>query len=584
MRSRLRLRLCTALLLVFGASARAADPVWIHLTSRHFILFTDTTEVKGRRLLEDFEGRVAALSTAFGEIPQRQFPVEVFLFSKREDFLQTAPRPTGPDAPPEFAESAYLLKGPDRTFVVARDKSPEEIADHVGHALGHEFFDRTAMWRPFWVTEGVAEYFRKVGRNPDTKRISEKDGYTVEDLLEIIPSRDYKDDAPPSPFRAQAHRLLRLAAAEQGVALREFLSSLKTEEGRDSKFKVDTAAMQTRFDAYTETRIAPGTGAFEIRVVSPSPLATVHRGDLLLAAKKTSEAADYYNGDSRDARISRAILARYSRSSNEALRVLDRAFREIPDAGLVAFHFGSIETKTPADIELQARALERAAELLPRLGRARAQLARVYTLAGNAEEAFKQVDRALELEPEYADEYYVIRSEALLALARYSEANTAMRTAAALPHSNTTLDYSFKASEMERRVEQTRRDAENRRLQQIRSEVAAQVAEREPPPPPPPPPPPERFGSIQYTMQSNRQTAIVNAPLPIYSNALIQRGAAGNITVQVTIGADGKVAQASIVDSQLTEMNAATLDAVKRWTFTPVGSFTARIVVRFIVQ
>jgi TonB family protein len=585
MRSRL---LCAVLLLAVCMPVRAADPVWIQLTSRNFVLFTDVTEVKGRRLLEDFESRVAALSGALGEIPPRQFPIEIFLFSQREEFLQTAPKPpVAPNGPTEFEGAAYLLRGPDRTFVVARDKSPEDIADAVGHALGHVFFERLVLWRPFWVAEGAAEYFRKVGRNPDTKRFSEKDGYTAADLLEIVPSRGYKDDAPATAFRVQAHRLLRLVLAENAPAFREFLASLRTEEGREAQAKTDMATLQSRFDAYTETRIAAGTGAFDIQVIpSAGPTIAVHRGDLLLAANKTSEASDYYKGDNRDARIRRAVLARYSRSSNEAIRVLDRAFREMPDAGLIAFHFGSIETTTPADVELQVRALERAAELLPRLGRARAQLARVYSLAGNGEEALKQVDRALELEPEYADEYYAIRSEAFLAMTRYSEANDAIKTAAALPHLNTSVDYNFKAAEMARRVEETRRDAENRRLQQIRSEVAAQVAEREPPPPPPPPPPPERFGSIQYTMQSPRQTAIVNAPLPVYSNTLVQKGLAGNITLQVTIGADGKVTQASIVESQLADMSAPTLDAVKKWTFTPAGagSFNARIVFRFIVQ
>jgi TonB family protein len=581
---------CAVLLLAVSGPARAADPVWIQVTSPNFTLFTDTTEAKGRRLLEDFEGRLASLGSVLGKIPKRQFPIEVFLFSKREEFLETAPKPTGPDAPLEFEKSAYLLRGPDRVFVVARDKSPEDIADDVGHALGHVFFERLVMWRPFWMAEGAAEYFRKVGRAPDTKRIAEKDGYTVADLLDIVASRDYQDDAGPTAFRVQAHRLFRIATGEHGAAFRDYLASLRTEEGKEAKLKVDAGALQTRFDAYVETRIVPSSSAINIRLQPSSDGISVHRGDLLLAAKKTSEAADWYKGDSPEARAGRAILTRFSRSTNEAVRALDRAFRDLPDAGLVAFHFGSIETKTPADIELQVRALDRAAELLPLFGRVRGQLARVYALAGNGQEALTQVDRALELEPEYADELYAVRSEAYLALARYGDANRAIQTAAALPHSDASQNYNLKATDMERRVEQTRRDADSKRLQEIRSEVSARVAEREPPPPPRPPPPPERFGSIQYTMQSTRQTSIVSAPLPVFDNALVQKGTAGSITLQVTIGADGKVVQASIADSQVLEMNAATLDAVKKWTFTPVSAgrgplaFDARIVVRFIVQ
>src|SRR5688572_5253346 len=76
---------CAVLLLALSLPAKAADPVWIQLSSPNFVLYTDTTEIKGRRLLEDFEGRFAALETVIGGIPQRQFPIQVFLFSKKED-------------------------------------------------------------------------------------------------------------------------------------------------------------------------------------------------------------------------------------------------------------------------------------------------------------------------------------------------------------------------------------------------------------------------------------------------------------------------------------------------------------------
>jgi hypothetical protein len=41
--------LLAVLLLAVSAPVRAADPVWIQLTSRNFVLFTDVTEVRGRR-------------------------------------------------------------------------------------------------------------------------------------------------------------------------------------------------------------------------------------------------------------------------------------------------------------------------------------------------------------------------------------------------------------------------------------------------------------------------------------------------------------------------------------------------------
>lgn len=579
---------CAVLLLAMSTPLHSADPVWIQITSRNFKLFTDTTEVKGRRLLEDLEGRLVALSSALGEIPQRQFPIEVLLFSKKEDFLEAAPRPAGPDAPAEFPKSAYLWRGPDRIFIGARDKTPGEISEDVGHALGHVFFERSTIWRPFWLAEGAAEYFRKVGRNPDNKKVSDKDGYPVEDLLEIIPTKQYDDDAPPTAFRLQSHRLLRLVLSRHGSGFRALLKELRTLDGQSAKLDIDKKIIQSDFDSFSETLIPPGTGSFDIKVAPLTPGAmSIHRGDLLLAAKKTSEAASWYQGDNGEARAARAILARFSRSGGEPIRLLSSVASSSPESGLVLFHLGSIETKVPEDLQQQVQALNKATVLMPRLGRAHGQLARVDTLIGKGNEALVEVDRALELEPEFADQFYLTRAEALLALGRFGDANAAASLAAALPHLDKSIDYDLKTSELTRRVDEARQELDAKQLQKIREEVTAIVAEREPPPPPPPPRPPERFGAIEYSVQSNRPIRIANAPLPVYSNALIQSGKAGNITVRVTIGSDGKVTQASVIDSQLQEMNAATLDAAKKWIFTPgtpPATLEARIVFRFSVQ
>jgi TonB family protein len=584
---------CAAALLVLSAPVRGADPVWIQLTSRNFVVYTDTTEIKGRRLLEDFEGRLAALSTVLGGVPQRQFPVEVFLFSKKEEFSEAIPPAAkGIDGPIEFDKGAYLWRGPDRIFVGARDKSPADIADDVGHALGHVYSSRLSVWRPFWLAEASGEYFRKVGRPPDNKKVPDKEGYPVADLLEIVRTKNYDDDAPLTPgtaaFRTQSYRLLRVLMARHGTELASWLKELRTATEQEPKLNVDVKTLQSEFDAYSDTVAGPGSGTFDIKTPSLTPAAmAVHRGDLLVAANKTSQAGAFYNGGAEEARAARAVLARFSRSGGEPIRLLARVSSELPNASLAHFHFGSIETKEPGDLELQARALERAITQLPLFGRARAQLARVDTIRGKGEEALPHIDRALELEPEFADEFYMIRAEALLSLSRFGEANTAARTAAAMPHAGTGVDYDLKASEMARRIEETRRELDNRQLQRIRGEVDAIVAAREPPPPPPPPRPPERFGKIEYSVQANRQISIVNAPLPIYSNTLIQRAAVGNITVRITIGPDGKVTQASIVESQLQEMNTSTVDAAKKWTFAPLtgtGSVEARVVFRFTVQ
>jgi TonB family protein len=208
---------------------------------------------------------------------------------------------------------------------------------------------------------------------------------------------------------------------------------------------------------------------------------------------------------------------------------------------------------------------------------------------GRGEAALPEVDKALALEPEYADQYLMIRSEALLSLNRFGESASAAQLAANLPHSDLSVDYDRKSAEMTRRAEEARRELEGRQLQRIRDEVQAIVAQREPPVPPPPPVtrPPDLFGKIEYSVQSNRQLSIVDAPLPIYRETLIQKSSAGKITVRVTIGADGKVTQAVIADSQLPEMNTSTVEAAKKWTFAPAAGrapVEARIVFTFSVQ
>src|SRR5262245_15838806 len=136
----MRHRVIALALLLFTAGrvpfVHAKDAKWFEFSSEHFLLFTDTSETKGRRLISDFENRVSALSQALGKVPARQFPIEVFLFNVEQDFIDALPRPKNDkgnnQGEEELRKAAYLLRGPDRVFIVARDKSPDDIANDVG--------------------------------------------------------------------------------------------------------------------------------------------------------------------------------------------------------------------------------------------------------------------------------------------------------------------------------------------------------------------------------------------------------------------------------------------------------------------
>src|SRR5262249_3373547 len=141
---------------------------------------------------------------------------------------------------------------------------------------------------------------------------------------------------------------------------------------------------------------------------------------------------------------------------------------------------------------------------LPLLGRAYAELARVYVLDGQAQKSLPAVTKALELEPEFGDHYYEIRAEVDLAQGQSSRALQDIQIASDLPHSDRSAveRYLLKTSAIRKNIENTRRDIDARKLDDIREKARAEVEFREPPKPPAPPPPPIPTGSIAYEIET----------------------------------------------------------------------------------
>ena len=561
----------------------AKDPKWFEVSSEHFLLFTDTNEAKGRRLISDFENRVAAFSQAFGKVPARQFPIEIFLFNNEQDFIEALPHAQGEE---QLKKAAYLLRGPDRTFIVAKDKSPDDIANDAGHALGHVLFERYVLWRPFWLAEGAAEYVRKAGRSADTKAVSEQEGFSAGDVVTIVPSATYNDDDPGGAFRTESYRLLRILLDEKPDLIRQYLQSLRMESEHAPVNDIDAQAMDSRLKSYVETplKMPPVTAAVKSSEADMARLA-IHRGDLLLATERQADASRWYNADSKDARAARAIITRFSRPAAEATRVLDRSARELPENGLVQYHFGAMELQDKKDIHAQALALERAVQLLPLLGRAYGELARVYALDGQPEKSLPAIGKALDLEPEFADRFYQIRAEVEVTLGQSDRAFRDINIAADLPHSGRSAaeHYSVWISVIQRKIEYARREIDQRKLDEIRQEVRADAERREPPPQPSAPPPPVPEGRISYSIESRAPLEVLDAVYPDYPEALRKKGAAGDITLRVDIGPDGTVKTAAVAASQIPDLNNAALEAMKKWSFKP-GNRSIRVVLTFALQ
>ncbi|PYR34856.1 MAG: hypothetical protein DMF90_15755, partial [Acidobacteria bacterium] len=89
--------------------------------------------------------------------------------------------------------------------------------------------------------------------------------------------------------------------------------------------------------------------------------------------------------------------------------------------------------------------------------------------------------------------------------------------------------------------------------------------EAAPPPPPPPPPPPAAPVRVGGNIKPPTKVKDVKPVYPaIAQSARVQ----GVVIIEATIGPDGKVQEAKVLRS-IPLLDAAALDAVRQWQFTP---------------
>ncbi len=83
----------------------------------------------------------------------------------------------------------------------------------------------------------------------------------------------------------------------------------------------------------------------------------------------------------------------------------------------------------------------------------------------------------------------------------------------------------------------------------------------------PPPPPPAPNAPIKLGDNVTPPTKTKHVP-PVYPPIAQAARVSGEVGIEVTIGADGKVKDAKIIKS-IPLLDQAALDAVKQWEFTP---------------
>ena len=590
-------------LLAIPAPAAAGD--WIEVASENFVLCTDTDARKAMRLLQDLEARYAAFSTAFLPLGPRQFPIQVFLMDKRDELRDSVPESVLKrigellgDPRLVADRSGYLVYSPTETFILTRDHDPSGIADDVAHSFGHLLLARSTLWHPFWLQEGVGEYMRMLGRGRGHDAVSADDAYSVEDLLRIVPGEDYDDLEDGGVFRRQSYHLVRILMEHYNDQFHSYLRALGEEEGSRALPELDESDVEEKLSSYTDTALSlmPVDVSAAAREMSAAESAR-RRADMLVKSGRHRAATYLYEESSTDgARVGMAILSRLQRESAAARRSLELLSREFSEAGLLHYHLGTMRAETDEQRKTQIAALERAVELMPRMGRALAELAFLYAVDGRPEEALPLLDRAIDVEPESADRSYEVLAEAKMLLGDYTRAAEAAAIAAELPHHDPASreHFSLLVRAFYRRMDLHRRAAEAERVDELRREVE-ELARQVDPRPVATADEAAPIGRISIAVTSGAPRDItapklVSSMLPDYAAGLRRRGVEGRIVLELDLDRRGRIEDVRVLRSDVRELNEATLAAVREWVFQPARrrnesiSFSFRLTLRFYLE
>jgi Flp pilus assembly protein TadD len=141
-------------LLLFSFSLRAGEPEWIEVRSEHFAVITDAGEKNGRHVADLFEQMRAAFGILFVRTKINQpIPLQIIAFRNSKEVRQYGPLFKG--KPVEL--SGFFLQGEDKNFIVV-DMSQEANWQTVFHEYAHLLLSGNFPQTAPWFDEGFAEY------------------------------------------------------------------------------------------------------------------------------------------------------------------------------------------------------------------------------------------------------------------------------------------------------------------------------------------------------------------------------------------------------------------------------------------
>lgn len=578
-----------ALLAVAAISGNAApqsgnESAWLELTGENFVVLTDTNEEKGIRLIQDLESRYAAYAATVFPVQRRQFPIRAVLLDALQDFEIFLPDSVKTEldlrdnAVPE--RSAYLFHGDTNAFMVFRDRGVDDLSDDVGHSLGHLLLARSALWQPFWLQEAVGEFVRMLGRDDGENPVEAEDAYALEELLAIVQSENFDDLGDGGTFRRQSYHLFRVLMEDHPEVLTAYLEALGDEDGYDAELGLQDSmleAVRSRVLDFEDSGLPlPVRGLQPAIRIARTAEADLEKGDLAAAAGLDNLAREHYQRSRLDrARLGLARLAGRGQQTETTWRGFQQLVEELPELPMVHYHFGLLDAANPQERGAQIASLERAIDLMPLMGRAYSELGRLYVETGRPDDAIGMAEQAIALEPEFADRAFEVIMDAQVDLGNPEAATAAAQTSATLPHSDpATLEhYESLAPELYRRLEAIRRAADSDRLEELRREVEALANQVDPRPEPvtggalP-------FGLVHYDVSlappdGVSEPQLFSGALPEYSPDLRRRRIQGQVTLDVDLDRQGRVAGTRIRSSDDEALSMAVLEALGRWRFDP---------------
>ena len=140
-----------ALLVTVASSqhALAADEPWRKYESQHFVVHSNASKKKTRKILEELElYRAAVLQVSAWRIPPTAPKADVLIVRNRFDFADVTPEP-------QLSYVAMPSRG-RHVFVINEDKFDLWIQEGVRHHYAHSLFNQLSFPYPVWYQEGFA--------------------------------------------------------------------------------------------------------------------------------------------------------------------------------------------------------------------------------------------------------------------------------------------------------------------------------------------------------------------------------------------------------------------------------------------